>query len=87
MIRVSFERLRWFSAKSQRSSKPTCVGPYMDILPVALTNFGQIMENEHSYEITHTAFRLLVLDLLALFQAMNQAMINILGESSRPLSL
>lgn len=30
-------------------------------------------------EIQTTAFRLLVLDLLALFQALNQAMINILG--------
>ncbi|KAH9892143.1 putative clathrin binding protein [Xylariomycetidae sp. FL2044] len=38
-------------------------------------------------EITITVFRLLVLDLLALFQVLNQAMINILGhffEMSRP---
>lgn len=30
-----------------------------------------------------TVFRLLVLDLLALFQVLNIALINILGESSR----
>jgi len=39
------------------------------------------MENEPENEITVTVFRLLVLDLLALFQALNQAMINILGET------
>ncbi|KAK1837161.1 ANTH domain-containing protein [Podospora conica] len=38
-----------------------------------------VMENEPENEITVTVFRLLVLDLLALFQALNQAMINILG--------
>ncbi|KAL2756972.1 hypothetical protein ACRALDRAFT_1012113, partial [Sodiomyces alcalophilus JCM 7366] len=46
-----------------------------------------IMEDDYSFEIVQTAFRLLVLDLLALFQAMNQAMINILGhffELSKP---
>lgn len=39
------------------------------------------MENEPENEITITTFRLLVLDLLALFQVLNQAMINILGKS------
>ena len=34
---------------------------------------------EPENEITITVFRLLVLDLLALFQALNQGMINILG--------
>ncbi|KAL2130266.1 hypothetical protein VTI74DRAFT_6683 [Chaetomium olivicolor] len=38
-----------------------------------------VMENEPENEITITVFRLLVLDLLALFQALNQALINILG--------
>ena len=38
------------------------------------------MESEPENEITVFVFRLLVLDLLALFQALNQAMINILGE-------
>ena len=38
------------------------------------------MDNEPENEITITVFRLLVLDLLALFQVLNQAMINILGE-------
>lgn len=39
-----------------------------------------VMETEPENEITITIFRLLVLDLLALFQALNQALINILGE-------
>ncbi|KAK0624662.1 ANTH domain-containing protein [Bombardia bombarda] len=46
-----------------------------------------VMESEQENEITVTVFRLLVLDLLALFQALNQAMINILGhffEMSKP---
>lgn len=38
------------------------------------------MDNEPENEITITVFRLLVLDLLALFQVLNQALINILGE-------
>ncbi|KAH8899458.1 ANTH-domain-containing protein [Thozetella sp. PMI_491] len=38
-----------------------------------------VMDNEPENEITITVFRLLVLDLLALFQVLNQAMINILG--------
>ncbi|TPX09295.1 uncharacterized protein E0L32_009487 [Thyridium curvatum] len=38
-----------------------------------------VMDNDPENEITITVFRLLVLDLLALFQALNQAMINILG--------
>lgn len=44
---------------------------------------AQVMENEPENEITITTFRLLVLDLLALFQALNQGMINILGNPSR----
>ncbi|KAL2257339.1 hypothetical protein VTK26DRAFT_301 [Humicola hyalothermophila] len=46
-----------------------------------------VMETEPENEITITVFRLLVLDLLALFQALNQALINILGhffELSKP---
>lgn len=38
-----------------------------------------VLENELQNEITIFVFRLLVLDLLALFQALNQGMINILG--------
>ncbi|KAK7744082.1 hypothetical protein SLS53_003600 [Cytospora paraplurivora] len=38
-----------------------------------------VMDNEPENEITITVFRLLVLDLLALFQVVNQALINILG--------
>ncbi|CAN8100922.1 unnamed protein product [Discula destructiva] len=46
-----------------------------------------VMDNEPENEITITVFRLLVLDLLALFQVLNHALINILGhffEMSRP---
>lgn len=39
------------------------------------------MENEPENEITITVFRLLVLDLLSLFQVLNQGLINILGMS------
>ncbi|KAK1988599.1 ANTH domain-containing protein [Colletotrichum cereale] len=38
-----------------------------------------VLEGEIENEITVTVFRLLVLDILALFQALNQGMINILG--------
>ncbi|KAH7155874.1 ANTH domain-containing protein [Dactylonectria estremocensis] len=38
-----------------------------------------VMENEPENEITITVFRLLVLDLLALFQVLNQGLIAILG--------
>ncbi|OIW24016.1 ANTH-domain-containing protein [Coniochaeta ligniaria NRRL 30616] len=46
-----------------------------------------VMDHEPENEITITVFRLLVLDLLQLFQVLNQAMINILGhffEMSKP---
>lgn len=39
----------------------------------------QILENEPENEITIAIFRLLVLDLLQLFQVLNQGLINILG--------
>lgn len=42
------------------------------------------MDNEPENEITIMVFRLLVLDLLQLFQVLNQAMINILGSASSP---
>lgn len=42
------------------------------------------MENEPENEITITVFRLLVLDLLALFQVLNQGLISILGWSPCP---
>lgn len=38
------------------------------------------MDNEPENEITITVFRLLVLDLLALFQVLNHGLINILGK-------
>ncbi|KAH8598359.1 ANTH domain-containing protein [Bisporella sp. PMI_857] len=46
-----------------------------------------VLDNEPDNEITITVFRMLVLDLLAMFHVMNQAMINILNhffEMSRP---
>lgn len=46
-----------------------------------------VLDNELDNEITITVFRMLVLDLLALFHVINQAMINILGhffEMSKP---
>lgn len=45
----------------------------------------QVMDNEPENEITITVFRLLVLDLLALFQVLNQALINILGKMCESL--
>lgn len=42
------------------------------------------MENEPENEITITVFRLLVLDLLALFQVLNQGLISILGMCAPP---
>jgi phosphatidylinositol-binding clathrin assembly protein len=43
-----------------------------------------VMDHEPENEITITVFRLLVGDLLALFQVLNQAMINILGGNRCP---
>lgn len=51
------------------------------ILTLVADTYEQVMDNEPENEITVTVFRLLVLDLLALFQALNQAMINILGKT------
>lgn len=45
------------------------------------------MENEPENEITITVFRLLVLDLLSLFQVLNQGLISILGSFSPPCHL
>lgn len=46
----------------------------------------KVLDNEPENEITITVFRMLVLDLLAMFHVMNQAMINILGmELFQPL--
>ena len=39
-----------------------------------------VMETKPEDEITITVFKLLVLDLLSLFQALNQALINVLGK-------
>ena len=42
----------------------------------------QLLTDEPENEITLTAFRLLAMDLLALFPVMNEATINVLGTSS-----
>ncbi len=46
---------------------------------------GRKVLDEPENEITITVFRLLVLDLLSLFQVLNQGMINILGKSGDSL--
>jgi hypothetical protein len=50
----------------------TRVRPYTDI--------HQVLDTEPENEITITVFRMLVLDLLAMFHVVNQGMINILGK-------
>lgn len=45
-------------------------------------NVIQVLSDEPENEITLTAFRLLVTDLLALFYVMNEGVINILGKIS-----
>jgi hypothetical protein len=42
--------------------------------------FQQLLDQEPETEITIAVFRLLVLDLLPLFQVLNQGLINILGQ-------
>lgn len=44
-----------------------------------LANNDQLLSDEPENEITLTAFRLLSLDLLALFSVMNEGTINVLG--------
>lgn len=44
-------------------------------------HFRQLLTSEPENEITLTAFRLLTMDLLVLFHAMNEGTINVLGES------
>ena len=55
----------------------------------ALADREQVLEHEPENEITLFVFRLLVLDLLQLYQTLNQGMINILGKglSSIPRNL
>lgn len=53
-------------------------GPELGIANTA----SQVLEDDQENEITITVFRMLVLDLLALFHVINQAMINILGMPS-----
>ena len=53
----------------------------------------QLLSSDVENEITLTAFRLLTMDLLALFNVMNEGTINVLGETwtwtrlSRPLTI
>ena len=57
--------------------KMRCKSPIRVDLRQGLTL--QVLDNEPENEITITVFRLLVLDLLPLFQVLNFGVINILG--------
>jgi hypothetical protein len=61
---------------------------YVDLLQAGAAEDSEVdsvqVLDEPENEITITVFRLLVLDLLSLFQVLNQAMINILGAPLTP---
>ncbi|KAE9579984.1 hypothetical protein CGMCC3_g4016 [Colletotrichum fructicola] len=74
----------WVRTKESRLEKLTVEKGLLretEILQTQITALLKcdVLEGEIENEITVTVFRLLVLDLLALFQALNQGMINILG--------
>ncbi|OLN86822.1 ENTH domain-containing protein C19F8.03c [Colletotrichum chlorophyti] len=74
----------WVRTKESRLEKLTVDKGLLretEILQTQITALLKcdVLESEIENEITVTVFRLLVLDLLALFQALNQGMINILG--------
>ena len=46
---------------------------------VLILNYNKLLSEEPENEITLTAFRLLTMDLLVLYHAMNEGTINILG--------
>ncbi|KAF6843575.1 ANTH domain-containing protein [Colletotrichum musicola] len=74
----------WVRTKESRLEKLTVEKGLLretEILQTQITALLKcdVLEGEVENEITVTVFRLLVLDLLALFQALNQGMINILG--------
>lgn len=78
-------KIDWVRAKDPRLEKLTVEKGLLRETEIVQTQLNallkcDVMENEPENEITITVFRLLVLDLLALFQALNQALINILGE-------
>ncbi|KAK4110419.1 ANTH-domain-containing protein [Canariomyces notabilis] len=77
-------KIDWVRAKESRLEKLSVEKGLLretEIVQHQLTALLEcdVMENEPENEITITVFRLLVLDLLALFQVLNQAMINVLG--------
>ncbi|KAJ4295943.1 hypothetical protein N0V88_004645 [Collariella sp. IMI 366227] len=77
-------KIDWVRAKEPRLEKLTVEKGLLRETEIVQTQLNallkcDVMENEPENEITITVFRLLVLDLLALFQALNQALINILG--------
>ncbi|TLS23427.1 uncharacterized protein PpBr36_05724 [Pyricularia pennisetigena] len=77
-------RVDWVRAKESRLEKLTIDKGLLretEVVQQQLTALLKcnVLENDPENEITITVFRLLVLDLLALFQVLNQAMINILG--------
>lgn len=79
-------RIDWVRAKDARLEKLSVEKGLLretEVVQHQLTALLKcdVMETEPESEITITVFRLLVLDLLAMFQALNQALINILGEA------
>lgn len=74
------------SVQNQLAALVKCdvrVVPCLSSLWISLMLCIQILDNEPENEITIAIFRLLVLDLLALFQAVNQGLITVLGLSHR----
>ncbi|KAL0935026.1 ANTH domain-containing protein [Colletotrichum truncatum] len=74
----------WVRTKESRLEKLTVEKGLLRETEILQTQISallkcDVLEGEIENEITVTVFRLLVLDLLALFQALNQGMINILG--------
>ncbi|KAH7034684.1 ENTH domain-containing protein [Microdochium trichocladiopsis] len=84
-------KIDWVRAKETRLEKLSIDKGLLRETEVVQNQLTALLKcdvlDEPENEITITVFRLLVLDLLALFQVLNQAMINILGqffEMSKP---
>jgi hypothetical protein len=78
LTKVYLERLRLFNTKLLRFLNVMSV--FNSLGTIDSANGIQVMENEAENEITITVFRMLILDLLAMYHVENQAMINILGD-------
>ncbi|KAI8626719.1 ANTH-domain-containing protein [Xylariaceae sp. FL1651] len=84
-------KIDWVRAKETRLESLSVDKGLLRETEVVQRQLGALLKcdvlDEPENEITITVFRLLVLDLLSLFQVLNQAMINILGhffEMSKP---